>query len=358
MKIAFMADSHLGCRQYGITERAKDFLRAFKNACQSVIDQKIPVLILGGDLFESPKPDPEAVMTVQDCVDRLKAAGTRVLGIDGNHDLADGNWLRVCGVFPMDVDENKVMIDGVRIRGISFRKGPEVLTTLQNMVNYGDKADIVVLHLALAEMNAGGNADVCTAELNPLLKKLGTKLVLMGHIHIKDVRDFDGIRYAYPGSTEMKASNEPKDKYFLVVDTETREITACPVKTRPTREVEIQDETQLANFLGEIHDPCATYSVMSPDQVFYTVFANSDIPDVYSRLAVAVKENNAMARIILQNPHSSDVIQKVDRSNGMETLEGAIEAFFDAGSPEAGLVKELLASPQAVGRIVDKFMEK
>ena len=96
-RIALISDVHLGTRQYGIQERYEDFLEAFRKFGKAMEEHRPDAVIIGGDLFDSPRPDAKSVFTAKEVVKRIKNAGIPVYGIDGNHDLADGYWLRTIG---------------------------------------------------------------------------------------------------------------------------------------------------------------------------------------------------------------------------------------------------------------------
>ena len=63
MKFAHLADTHLGYRQFGLLEREKDFYKIDK-----IIDkiiEKVQFLIHSGDLFDSARPSPSALLAFQ-----------------------------------------------------------------------------------------------------------------------------------------------------------------------------------------------------------------------------------------------------------------------------------------------------
>lgn len=96
-KIALVSDVHLGTRQYGIKERYDDFIVAFERFGQSAIDHKVDAVVIGGDLFDSPRPDAKSVLQAQYVVHQLESMGIHVFGIDGNHDLSNCGWMQVIG---------------------------------------------------------------------------------------------------------------------------------------------------------------------------------------------------------------------------------------------------------------------
>ena len=67
MKLAHIADSHLGIRQYhrqtptGINQREADVANAFRGVIDDVIAQHPDVVVIAGDLFHSVRPTNAAI---------------------------------------------------------------------------------------------------------------------------------------------------------------------------------------------------------------------------------------------------------------------------------------------------------
>ena len=56
VRIGQMADLHLGCRGYGIFERAEDFYESAKNAANLLISEKPDIVLVPGDIFDRKQP--------------------------------------------------------------------------------------------------------------------------------------------------------------------------------------------------------------------------------------------------------------------------------------------------------------
>lgn len=358
-KIALVSDVHLGTRQYGLRERYEDFLRAFMEFGRSVIDKRVDAVVIGGDLFDSPRPDARSVFVAQSVIKEIKDAGIKVFGIDGNHDLSDNWWLKVIGADIL-VPQEATDIAGVTASGISYKNGRDLVAEIENMAGSGMKTDVLVAHFALAEMNGGGSADTGVQELSPLLDKLGVKCILMGHVHIPDCRKWNGVLYVNPGSTEMKAANEPKDKYYFIVDTDTWSAEPVPIETREMRTVEICDETDMAKFQqGLTSEAERVANGVLERRPFYHVIADDSIDDAFKRISKTIHDTSAIARIVMRSSKARDLAPVVDRKESINTLESAIEARFPKESDEARHIRTFLASPDpaSIRLSVQKFME-
>ena len=363
-KIALVSDVHLGTRQYGIKERYDDFLTAFKNVGKSIKDHKVDMVVIGGDLFDSPRPDANSVLQAQYVVSGLLDAGIDVIGIDGNHDLSDCGWLRLVGVNALFDGVPALERHGVKIVGINYKNGRDLIEEIQRLIDEGIKTDILVAHFALAEMNGGGSADTCVRELSPMLDKLGVKAVLMGHVHIPDCRKWNGVLYVNPGSTEMKSMNEPQEKYYFILDTDTWEAVPVPIVTREMRTVEVQDEVALKKLQDDLEAesqrmvdvPNGINGVRRP---FYHLIVDDSIDDAFKRTAKIVHDTGALARIVMRSSRARDLAPVVDRKEGVATLESAIEARFPKGSDEAKLTAAMLHSPEpsSIHLICERYME-
>ena len=94
MKLAHIADTHLGIRQYnrqtptGINQREADVAQAFRAAIEGIIAARPDVIAVAGDLFHSVRPTNAAIVFAFRQFQRLREAlpGTPVVLIAGNHD--------------------------------------------------------------------------------------------------------------------------------------------------------------------------------------------------------------------------------------------------------------------------------
>jgi DNA repair exonuclease SbcCD nuclease subunit len=94
VKIAHIADPHLGIRQYhrqtsgGINQREADVANAFRAAIDGVISARPDAIVIAGDLFHSVRPTNAAIVFAFRQFQRLRAAlpDAPVVLIAGNHD--------------------------------------------------------------------------------------------------------------------------------------------------------------------------------------------------------------------------------------------------------------------------------
>lgn len=94
MKLAHLADLHLGFRQYhrqtpnGLNQREADVAGAFRRAVEQVIAARPDAVLLAGDLFHSVRPTNPAILFAFQQLHRLREAlpEAPVILIAGNHD--------------------------------------------------------------------------------------------------------------------------------------------------------------------------------------------------------------------------------------------------------------------------------
>jgi len=355
MRIALISDVHLGTRQYNLKERYEDFLDAFRRFGEDVLSHRPEAVVIGGDLFDSPRPDAGSVLCAKEVIGKIRERAVNVLSVDGNHDLSDGKWADVIGATPLS--EKPVTVGGIRIIGVNYRNGRDLVEEIQRLVDIGTKADIIVLHFALSEMNGGGSADTGVQELCPMLEKMGVRCVLMGHVHIPDARTWNGILFVNPGSTEMKSSNEPEEKYWFLLETDTWNAEPVRLRTRKVGQLEISSESDLANASADMAEE-DSLGIAREDRTFWQIIADDSVNDVFKRLSQVIHDTSSMGRIIMRSSKARDLAPVVDRKESVATLASAIEARFPRDSSEARLTASFLHSPEpaSIHLLVEKFM--
>ena len=65
MQFIHMADTHLGYRQYGLSERENDFLEVFDDIIEETVKERPDFVVHSGDLFEYSRPPTKALLTAQ-----------------------------------------------------------------------------------------------------------------------------------------------------------------------------------------------------------------------------------------------------------------------------------------------------
>ena len=119
MRIAHLADAHLGFRQFprvdadGVNRREMDVALAFRLAVGQVIERKPDAVVIAGDLFHTVRPTNRAIIEAFTQLQRLRRAlpGAPVVLIAGNHDtprsLEAGSILTLMASLGVDVVDDE-----------------------------------------------------------------------------------------------------------------------------------------------------------------------------------------------------------------------------------------------------------
>ena len=131
MKLAHIADPHLGIRQYhrqtptGINQREADVAQAFRAAIDGVIAARPDAVVVAGDLFHSVRPTNAAIVFAFRQFQRLREAlpEAPIVLIAGNHDTPrsaeTGSILRLFEELGVDVADRRAPAAGVSASSIS-----------------------------------------------------------------------------------------------------------------------------------------------------------------------------------------------------------------------------------------------
>ena len=71
MKIGVITDMHLGLRQYGLSEREEDFYIQYNKAIDAFLDAGVDIVIIGGDIFDQPRPSPKSLQVFNEGISQL-----------------------------------------------------------------------------------------------------------------------------------------------------------------------------------------------------------------------------------------------------------------------------------------------
>ncbi len=244
MKFAHLADTHLGYRQYGLNEREKDFYEVFEKIIDKIIEEDVDFVIHSGDLFETPKPSPNALLVFQKGLLKLKGAGIPMYTVAGNHDTLMRNdaippqvLFKKFGLKVISQINTNYMHGDVFIAGLPYFSNSnnkilkEKIAELSQKAQNHDKS-ILVLHQGIDkylpfhyELEIGDIPD-------------NFDYYALGHVHKYIEDDFGKGKLVYPGSTEIWKSDELEDlrrngKGFVVVDMDgpKPKVKRVPVKT-------------------------------------------------------------------------------------------------------------------------------
>ena len=152
MKLAHLADSHLGFQRFGGSRssvRKHDVFRSFAAAWQKVTDEHAAVLVIAGDLFDTPDPDNETLLFTLRMLHSLRDAGVEVIITSGNHETPKSNRTHVFSLLN-DLEFKAVFEETTTFDILDTRF--VVVPWLFNLLNWGElpAGDVLVVHSAAA----------------------------------------------------------------------------------------------------------------------------------------------------------------------------------------------------------------
>jgi exonuclease SbcD len=243
MRIAHLADVHLGFRQFqrldasGVNQREADVATAFARAVDAVIERRPDAVVIAGDLFHSVRPTNRAIIEAFTQLRRLKQAlaAAPVVLIAGNHDtprsVEAGSILKLMGTIGVDVVDDATRRLDYPALGLSVLAVPHA--ALLGERRSGEwrrderaRYNVLVLHPEVPGLFPEGVTDYGGARVEVAeMIGGGFDYVALGHYHI--VHEV-APRVWYSGSLEYTSHNiwgewreerrHGLTKGFLVVD--------------------------------------------------------------------------------------------------------------------------------------------
>ncbi|HEX5004022.1 MAG TPA: exonuclease SbcCD subunit D [Gemmatimonadales bacterium] len=262
MKLAHLADLHLGFRQYhrqtpaGINQREADTGQAFRQAVDGLLEARPDVVVVAGDLFHSVRPTNAAIVFAFRQFQRIRAElpDVPVILIAGNHDTPrsteTGSILRLFDELGVDVATNEARRFAYPHLDLSVLAVPhEALVQPERPALRPDGSTRYEVLVAHGEVDGVFPSDRSTVEYGGAIvrpEEFGPgewSYVAFGHYH---VRTELGPRAWYSGSLEYVSTNpwgELRDeaskgvegKSWLLADLETGLVTPQPIA--PARQV-------------------------------------------------------------------------------------------------------------------------
>jgi len=360
-KIAHIGDAHLGKSQYSIKNREGDFRAALTKCFEAAMaDSRTRVIILPGDVFDSPTPSSVDVAHLARLVRTAKAHLITTVGVDGNHDGSDeGSWLEVCDIVRLNKDVRD--IHGISFAGISNCRPnvfkAELSKLVSGLLEKGQTLDVFVMHQSVAELCGFTGAELTAQWIAEQLKMIGVKYVAMGDIHDYGLKEFEGIPFCYPGSCEVTAIDERHDKYWVSFKfdipgpgSELRaEATKMPIATRPIKSYKVYTQDGITEMVTEIRKKYTTHLLV--------VDVSTEILDGRKTVQRMLRELNVMAKVDTFNPAKdaeADEVVKIplwERAEASNAVSAAITQSYAPDTNEHQMIVELLNNPLAVTTI-------
>jgi len=236
VRVAHLADTHLGYKQYNLDEREKDIYDALDEIGNKILEEHVDIVVHCGDLFDSPRPTPQAYRAFKKFLSKLDGKA-KVFAVLGDHDRPKSR-----GVAPHVLFEDQMQILGVGgtaqhqqvkvggkdvlvagLSNLSRTYRPLILEELKKLggLQLNGKQGILLLHEGIDKfLPFEGAFELCLDEI-----PRNFDYVAMGHLHQRIKASFGEGELAYPGSSEIISRTEINGwkkigKGFYVVDLE------------------------------------------------------------------------------------------------------------------------------------------
>ena len=228
MLFSHISDTHLGLVQYGSNEREQDVYDVFNQAIDISIKDHVDFVIFSGDIFHMPNPNGRAIIQMANGLKRLKENNIDSFFILGEHDISRIRTTPIPYVYHnlgfskyigngKPIEYKGIMLAGLdKIRKTEMAQYEETFSNLDKSVEKFSGHKILVLHQGITEFNK------FAGELQSTDLPKNFTYYAMGHLHDKDIKQFNHIKgpIVYPGSIELTNSEGIKDvkKGFFEVD--------------------------------------------------------------------------------------------------------------------------------------------
>ena len=274
------ADLHLS-RPFGFLppqlaeERRRDQRRALTRIADLAIEREVALVLIAGDLFDSPDPDPTDLEAVTKEFSRLADAGKRIFAVPGNHDFASptGFWRQATPnglhVF-LEPEWSAVVLDdlGVSISGAAFDASKSERRAFDGLDLPNDMASIVLAHASYELFE--GQIERYHPFSATEIAGLNASYVALGHYHKLNTISANGTTACYPGTPEGISFDAPEveDRFVVIGHVEDGKVEIEPVKVnrRTMRSAEIDcttydSESSLVDAVRGLCDPNALLQV-------------------------------------------------------------------------------------------------
>jgi exonuclease SbcD len=258
VRIAHLADTHLGYKQYNLEEREKDIYDVLEEIGDKILEEHADIAIHSGDLFDSPRPTTQAYYAFKKFLKRLDGKA-EFLAVLGDHDKPKTrgmpphrlfeDQIQILGVGgtaehqTISVDGKEILVAGISNLSQTYRA--VLVEELKKLGSLDPKCDcsVLVLHEAIDKFFPFEEA--CEVALTDVPKNFN--YYAMGHLHARIKASHGKGELAYPGSSEIIRSDEiagwnKQGKGFYVVDIDNGEVKVTNVdleRIRPQIDVKL-----------------------------------------------------------------------------------------------------------------------
>jgi exonuclease SbcD len=264
MLIGHISDTHLGAVPYNIREREEDFYESFNEAIETMVKDRVKLVIHSGDIFDIPRPSGTPLVKFTDSLKKLREREIMFVFTLGEHDISRLYEIPSAFLYPrvelasyIGDGNPREVLEGLTIVGFHKRRRDESdelkekLSQLDSLLKGYTGKKILVLHQGLYEFHA------FAGEIRALDLPKSFDYYAMGHLHDRAEKSFDYLKgkVCYPGSLDVTSSEGIKEfhKGFYMVDISGDEPSTQWIELKTTRK-HFSFEVDYERIDGIIHD--------------------------------------------------------------------------------------------------------
>jgi exonuclease SbcD len=197
LKIAHLADTHIGMENYGRTnpdtglnQRLHDFLKSLDQAIDGAIACNVDLVVFAGDIYKTRDPTPTHQREFAKRVHRLSTAGIQTVIVAGNHDipLSSGRATSV-DIFRALEIPSVIVARSMGTHVVQTQSGPVQIIAFPWTVRSAVLAQAEFKNHTIAELNQT-MIDLNRAKLRTEAEALDPDLpsIVVGHAHLFGAR--------------------------------------------------------------------------------------------------------------------------------------------------------------------------
>lgn len=258
--------------------RKNELLQSFSRMVEYAAVNRIPIILISGDLFDTRRISAKAKNTVLDIISQYSEI--LFFYLKGNHDeegFYEGKEIPKNLYLFSEKWKTYRLTEDIALTGIELTKDNHVSASVSLVLDQGRK-NIVMMHGMLADSKDRLNKD--SIGRRELMGK-GIDYLALGHIHSHQEGKLDerGF-YAYPGCLEARGFDEAGEHGFMVVNIGDEVSTEfVPFAARDLHEIciDITGLTSTFRILQKVREEIERLQIPEKDMIHVILMGETDV---------------------------------------------------------------------------------
>ena len=356
MKVLVTSDLHLSTRIWTNRNITQDSYYAWSQIVESAIAQDVSAVILAGDLLDKQTNTSEPVNELAKGLRLLVKHGIEIYFNQGQHEMQKYPWVQAVCPEAVHLHDRSVDIGGLVFTGSDYRN-------TESFQEFLASADVLVCHQVWQEFMGGVAATQGSFRDIPM----NIQLLITGDYHRSISRNDKGLDVLSPGSTALRAVDEPEDKSFFILEIQGERCTpeVCALRTRRKLLLDARPHRRPADILRDLHrwlSAAEAYAEDLPEELKMPIVRATVEGGDEARHALLQKEVEGRAHLTfkltkpdvpyLDDEDSDDSSEMEIRSGEQVTLSSGLSTYVSPQeAPEVFNLSQMFISgndPQAI----------